>query len=270
MSVPTFLKVISLEAKARMSYRLDFWASAIIGFVTEFAVLWFLWNAIFEETKADSIAGFDSGSIYVYYLAVILIGKIIHGTRFTNDVSQDIYQGNLNKYIIFPVHYISFKYAQYIGRMAPGFIQFLLFALVSFFIVRLPDEWSPSIGSFAMGIVAIFFANVIYFLMDFLLQLCAFWIGNVWSLHSLKAFIATTLGGYMFPLVMFPQSLQTVLEFLPFKYLYSFPVNVLFGRLTFEGWIKEISIAMIWCVILLLLCEVMWKKGRLKYTGVGI
>ncbi|MDX6180673.1 ABC-2 family transporter protein [Flavobacterium sp. Fl-77] len=265
-----YFKVLILEAKTKMTYRFDFWINSIISFLVEFFVVWFLWSAIFEQTKLKQIAGYNLSSIYLYYLGVILISKIIRAQKSTNDVSQDIYQGNLNRYIIFPVNYISFKYAQYLGKLAPALIQFFLFGIIAFFIIDKSYEIQISTSSLIMGICSIAMANILYFLIDYLTQLFAFWVSNVWSLDILKWFIACLLGGYLFPLNMLPPNVQNIITYLPFKFLFDLPINTLFGKISFEVWLKEMLIGSIWCILLFLIGQFTWSKGKNLYSGVGI
>ena len=42
MSAGLFLQVASLEARTRLSYRVDFWVNALVGFVVEMVVVWYL------------------------------------------------------------------------------------------------------------------------------------------------------------------------------------------------------------------------------------
>ena len=52
-----FLQVCSLEARTRMSYRVDFWINALVGFAVEMIVVWYLWLAVFEQSEAGAIGG---------------------------------------------------------------------------------------------------------------------------------------------------------------------------------------------------------------------
>ncbi len=270
MTTKLFFKTLNLEARTTMSYRFDFWISAVIGFIAEFGAVWFLWNAVFKESNSDVIGGYSLSSMYIYYLTVILISKIVRGSRSKNDIASDIYQGNLNKYLLFPVNYILYKYAQHLGVMFPSFIQFFLFGVVVILVIDLPNDINLSFTSIFMALITIFIANILYFLMNYMLKLTAFWIDNVWSLDAFKWFIVSLLGGYMLPISVFPKNLQIVLNYLPFKFLFDFPVNTLFGKIGVEIWVKEIAISLIWCLFFLIVCRLVWKKGRLQYTGVGI
>ena len=53
-------RVTSLEARTHMSYRVDFWLNAVVGFVADFGVVYFLWMAVFRESGFAADAGTKS------------------------------------------------------------------------------------------------------------------------------------------------------------------------------------------------------------------
>lgn len=260
----------AIEARARMNYRVDFWVSSLLGFVVEVAVVWILWTAIFAESKAVKIVGFDASNIYLYYFLVVLFAKVTQGDRAANDTADDIYQGRMNKYILMPVRYLGFKYAQYLGRMAPAFIQFVLFGIALATVLRMPPSVDITAGSILMCLVSLALANILFFLIDMLVQLCAFWLGSVSGLLSIKLFVATLLGGYLLPIAMFPERVRAVIDVLPFRHIYGTPVTTLMGHSSLSQWMVDIALASGWCLALYLACQLAWFAGKSRYSGVGI
>ncbi len=154
-----FWQILSLEVRTRMSYRVDFWLNAVAGFLVELAVVWFLWQAVFHESGRQFIGGRTFEDTVVYYLCAILIGKLVRGQDWEAAISQDIYTGGLNRYLLFPAHYLPFKYAQRMGALGPGVLQFVFFDLpVRVFLGELgPLEWVRGMG-LALGWCAVFAA----------------------------------------------------------------------------------------------------------------
>jgi ABC-type uncharacterized transport system permease subunit len=148
-----FWQVLSVEIRARMSYRADFWINALVGFLAEFGLVWFLWDALFRESGRDVIAGFDRTGMVVYYLTVILLGKFIRGREFEGAVSHDIYQGDLTRYLLYPAPYFPFKLAQRLGALAPAVMQFALFGTGAAIFLDVPPELMPTAGTIARAAV---------------------------------------------------------------------------------------------------------------------
>lgn len=270
MRVPLFLRVVSLEARTRMSYRVDFWLNAVVAFAAQLGVLWFLWAAIFAGSGEAAIGGYTLQGMVVYYLAAILLGKMIRGREFETFIAQDIYEGGLNRYLVFPARYFPFKYAQHIGRMAPQAVQVLLFTILVLFVVDLPPEMRPTLPAVARTLVAVALANLLHFVLSFPVQCVAFWADNVWSLEVAKRLVVTLLGGAMVPLTVFPHRAQEVLYVLPFRLFADVPVRTLLGEIGTREWAFHMVSGLAWCVWFGLVARLVWGRGSLQYTGIGM
>ena len=55
MSLRLFWHVVSTEARTQMSYRVDFWLNAVVSFVAQIVLMYFLWQAMFSESGATRI-----------------------------------------------------------------------------------------------------------------------------------------------------------------------------------------------------------------------
>ncbi len=42
------------------------------------------------------------------------------------------------------------------------------------------------------------------------------------------------------------------------------------GEIHGAEWARGMAVAVLWCIVFLLLGRVIWWRGRLRYTGVGI
>jgi ABC-2 type transport system permease protein len=265
-----FLHVLSIEARTAMSYRIDFWINAIVGFLVQFAIIWFLWQAIFAESGNSVIGGWTFEQMVIYYVLAILTGKFVRGREEIGSVSNDIYEGGLSRYLVYPTNYFPFKYAQHLGALSPAIAQLfvLLLVLPLFSSLSLLDE-VEALGVL-MAIPSLVVANLLYFLIILPLQTVAFWADNVWSLSVLMRFISALLGGLMLPLSLFPDWAQTLLSYTPFPYLYHFPVKLMMGSIPVGEWLQSLGTGVFWCLILGFFARVLWKKGEKVYTGVGI
>lgn len=269
MNPRVFLHVLSVELRSQLSYRMDFWINAFAGFLAEFGVTWFVWAAVFHESGKAEIGGYTFDGMVLYFLAVVLLGKLVSGREFEGAIAGDIYEGTLNRYLVLPAPYSVFKYAQRVGHLGIAFAQFVLFGIATLFVLRLP-QGSVSVGSVAMAAVATVAANFLYFLYDNLIQYIAFWADNVWSLDVAKRWVVMLLGGYMLPLSVFPGTARRVFEILPFRFFYDFPARVFLGQIGPLEWARGLALMGIWGIVAWLLGRLLWHRGQLQYTGVGI
>ena len=269
MNPRTFFHVLTVELRSQMSYRADFWINAFAGFLAEFGVAWFVWDAVYRESGKAVIGGLTFDGMVLYFLAVVLLGKLVAGREFEGQICSDIYEGKLNRYLVFPASFTAFKYAQRIGNLGVAFAQFALFGIATIFVLDLPPG-SVSGGSVAMALIATAGANLLYFLYDNLVQYVAFWADNVWSLDVAKRWVVMLLGGYMLPLSVFPEPARQVFEVLPFRFFYDFPARVFLGEIAFVTWVQGLALMGVWGMVAWLLGRLLWHRGQLQYTGVGI
>lgn len=266
-----FGHVVSLEARKSMSYRADFWINALLSFFASLGVVAYLWWSIFQASGSATIGGWTFHGMLLYYVLVILSGKLVRGEEFGGgQISQDIYDGGLSKYLVYPTSYFRFKYAQALGGLVPALVQLALFGAIAPLLLALPEDQRPTWAGALMGAVSLGLANLLYFTLALPIQGVAFWADNVWSLSVLLRFGSGLLGGAMLPLDLFPDWAQRVLDWLPFRYLFDFPVNTLLGRIGPAEWLRGVAVGLAWTAIAALGARFVWKRGEKAYTGVGI
>jgi ABC-2 type transport system permease protein len=260
--------LLTSEIRRRMSYRADFWISAVSSLAVRLAVVWFIVHAIFAGSRRPGIGGYDAQGMLVYYIAAILVGKLVQTTELEQNISQDIYEGGLTRYLLYPVPYGVVKYVQQLGALGPAIVQLVLFVAWLPFVVGIPRDFTAA--GIVMGIGAIAVANLLQFLITFPIQLVAFWADNVWSLMVMHRFASALLGGMLAPLSLFPEPARRILEALPFRYLFAFPVETLLGRVGPAEWAAGLAIGLGWCGVMAMVGRAVWRQGTLQYTGVGI
>ncbi len=270
MRVALFGRVLSLESRKLMSYRVDFWLNVVVSFATQLAVAYFLWLAIFAYADSGTIGGFTFEGMVLYYVMVILLGRIVRGQERDMGAALDIYDGTLTKYLLYPTDYFGFKYAAHLGGMVPGMVQLTLFTVLALVFFELPNELAVTPLTVMMTLGTVVVANLLMFLMRFIVQLLAFWADSVWSLNTMLRFTADLLGGLLLPLSLFPPWAQEALVWTPFPYLYWIPVMTLLGEVGVEEWARGLVVTAVWAAVMGGIALAVWRRGNLSYTGVGI
>jgi ABC-2 type transport system permease protein len=265
-----FWHVASVEARAHMSYRVDFWLNVVVGFAAQFVLVWFLWKEIFRQSGTALVGGREFQATVVYYLAAILRGILVRGREFGSSVATEIYEGGLTRYLVFPVPYLPVKYAQHLGTMVPPLLQFVFFGGVMVWLLDIPEAMRPDLTRALGAAVAIVLANFLHFVITFPIELVAFWADNVWSLNVAKRLIVNLAGGLMLPLSVFPAGVRGVLEHLPFRYFFDFPARILIGEIPPDRWFRGYVTTLAYSALFLALSWWVWQRGRRQYTGVGI
>jgi ABC-2 type transport system permease protein len=254
--------------RKRMSYRLDFWVTTVLVFVSSILIPWFFWGAIYAQADGEEINGYSLKEMLLYICVAILVGRLVRGAEHVADVADDIYQGTLNRYLLYPANYLSMKYPQHLGGLLPNILQMFIFLPLAILVVG--DQASISFPSLLLAIPLLLLANLLFYLMVFPLQAVAFWADNVWSLMIMLRMASILLGGAMVPLALFPEAARDILRFLPFACFYDLPVRCLLGEVHGVDWIFALLLGSAWCIVLHIIGQVVWLKGEHSYSGVGI
>lgn len=270
MTPRLFLHVAAQEVRRTLTFRFDFWFQATLTFLAEWALAWFLWRGVFDASGAAQVGGFTFEQAVRYTLLVALVGKLIRGSFLDAGIASEIYDGSLSRYLVYPVSTYGFKYAQHVGTLLPALLQLLLFGLVW----RLAEGPAALSGMTAGGalkaVVSVALGNVLLFALAWPIQGVAFWAENVWSLMVALRFVGGLLGGMLLPLSLFPPGLGALLTWLPFRYLFAFPVEVLTGTVDTRGWLLGLLVLAAWTVVFRWLGAWVWRRGERVYAGAGM
>jgi ABC-2 type transport system permease protein len=263
-----FWRIAGIEARKRMAYRADFWLNALVAFVTELGMAYFIVLAMFSGSQ--KLGEYTRNGMLLYYVSVILAARVVRSADLEWAIADDIYQGALNRYLLYPVSYGVMKYATQIGALLPAIVQVVLFSAWVPFVLGMPEGIRISPASAAMALATLGVANLLHFLSVYPIQLVAFWADNCWSLLVAHRLVAMVFGGLLLPLTLFPSWARPALDALPFRYMFAFPVDALLGRVTPSQFVTGMAIALGWCLLGAALSAAVWRRGTLQYTGVGI
>src|SRR3989344_5410510 len=109
----------------------------------------------------------------------------------------------------------------------------------------------------------------IYFFLNFLLGLIAFWSPEVWAPRFIFITLLGFFAGSLFPLDILPGTLYEIMKFLPFTYLLYFPLKIYLGQLNLSQILSGLAISIFWVFAIYFLVKYFWQKGLKSYTAYG-
>ncbi len=259
--------VIASEVRKILAFRADFWVTFIGQTCIQIFIARSLWLAIFESSGKTVMEGYTIGTMTLYYLIVPIGSKMLTGENM-GFLSREIYEGTFNRYLLYPLSFFHYKtitfltYSAFYGlQLAIAFIGHqLLFGQLT-----VNEFIHLSYGLFFFMIASYTYCNISLFI-----ELISIWADNIWSLMVMARFLCFFFGGAYIPLSFFPGPLQSVINFTPFPYLISLPINAMMGKLQVNEMIFGLLILLGWSVIFSWLSRRLWSKGQYAYSGVGI
>jgi len=263
-------QIYTSEARKLMSYRADFWAKSLVTFLTAMTIAYCLWHSIYESTGKTEIQGYRFEVMILYYFVILNVRKLVEGEELGGGMSQEIYDGSLSRYLIYPLNYLRFKYIQHLGAQFPIYLQVAFFTLLFPLLFTFQLEIPLSLTHLLLALLIIYLAHFTQFLMLYCIEGIAFWADNIWSLIVMLRFTGRLLGGVMLPLEIFPDWATPLLNLLPFKSFFYLPTKIMMGEATLAQITSGLMTLLIWMVILAIVGKFTWRRGLLTYSGVGI
>ena len=264
--------ILSTRTQEDMSYRANYVFGAIFRFLP-LVTLIFLWYAVYQSRK---IAGGDltiRGMTFndmITYNALMYVARgfsSVPGT--TSDISKDIKDGLLNRYLIRPINYLWY---QVMYRLAHKLV-FWYVALFTFppifFLMRHYFSHVPTLveaGAFIVSLVTAFCIGILF---CFMIGTLAFWFVEISTFLFVVMMIEFFLSGQMIPLNILPQSMQPLLMLSPFGYEGYWPCSILMGKVPASQLPQVLGIGFLWVGVFYLMGQLLWKAGLKRYSAVG-
>ena len=265
--------IFRIALEERLAYRGDFALGTLMRFLPIITQI-FLWWAIFESISGQSetggLAGYSFQDMVAYYLLSMLGRAFSSMPGLASSVSKQIRDGEIKKYLIQPIDMLGFLL---LGRAAHKVAYYTVatvpFALV-FFLCRgfFTNGW-PGVDVVAAFVISLIMAFLLGFFLDLCIGLIGFWFLEVSSLLFVYMLLNFFLSGHMFPLDLLPEPWQTLVDYLPFKYLAYFPAAIFLGKVEPDELWWEVGIEFLWLIGLILLARWLYHRGLHRYSGFG-
>lgn len=260
--------VLSIELKKAFSYRAQFWVQFVLTTATELGVAFFLWHSIFTDLGVNQMQGYSFTGLMYYYLFATFAARITRG----NDrgyISDDIYDGGLTRYLLYPLPFLGYKFVTHFTQQLLRIFQLLLaFAFVRW-AVGAPGP-DVSAGTFLAGCLTCVLVGYLHFTIMSCLEMVAFWQDVVWNLLVMQQFAVNLLGGALVPLAFFPEWARHLANLTPFPLVVAFPARVFLGEVGVGEWLALAALSALWSLAFTLVAREIWRRGTLRYSGVGI
>lgn len=248
------------------TYRLNFvmWR---VRTMLQLLATYFLWLAIFQ-TRQGEIFGYTQNLILTYILGTAFLRSIVFASR-TIDIGDEINRGNLTNFLLKPISYFKYWFTRDLADKILN-ISFAIFELTAIYFLLKPNIFfQQDLLAILLFLIATILALFLYFYINFLLGLLAFWTPEVWAPRFLFFIFLEFFAGALFPLDILPKFLFETLKFSPFFYLQFFPLKIYLGQLNFGQVVQGFAICLAWIVIFYQALRVVWNRGLRVYSAEG-
>jgi ABC-2 type transport system permease protein len=270
----TWWMVMRIALEERLAYRGDFALGTLMRFLPIITQI-FLWGSVFNSLPANQegsarLGGYNFTDMVAYFLLTMIARAFSSMPGLASTIASQIRQGEIKRYLIQPVDLIGFLLLSRIAhKLAYYFVATLPFALVFFLCRSYFTEGFPPAHVFVAFVGSLVMGFLLGFFLEATIGMIGFWFLEVSSLLFIFMLFSFFLSGHMFPLSLLPDSVLTVVNFLPFKYLAYFPAAIFLQKIPDDQLVMEMAIEAAWLAFFILACRVTYARGVKRYSGFG-
>jgi ABC-2 type transport system permease protein len=224
-----------------------------------------VWSAVAKAT-GGSVGGFSVSQFAAYFIVMMLVTQVTY-TWVMYEYEYKIRHGSLSFALLRPIHPVHTDLVDNISSKLITLPLMLLAATVLVLVFK--PTFSPPLWAAALFVPALLLAFSVKFVVEWTLALSAFWTTRVSAVNQGYFVAALFLSGQMAPLSLLPHSLQVAASLLPFRWMISFPVELLLGRLNARQALIGLAAQGAWLALGLLLLRTVWRAGVRVYSAVG-
>lgn len=268
MTFPAVMRVLrkltSIEIVGSLMYRAQF-AVYMASTVVSIMVGLFIWLRVGEGGNNLPV---DREFIVSYYLMLAVV-RVLVSTWHSEYFAAVIRTGELNAWLVRPGSYLLNLLANNFAEKVVKIATILpMLALIWFFYRQqfvLPSEsWR-----WLLFIPAIVGAFLIEFCLTTTIGALGFWMDDNAGIARSRHVIAMALSGELVPLALYPAWAAGFLQWQPFRFTMSFPLEVLLMDLSSRQLAAGFAMQFMWLVAIAALCRFTWQRGLRAYSAVG-
>lgn len=237
----------------------------MVGMVVEPVVYLVVWQTV-AAAQGGSVQGITAGEFAAYYIVWTLVRNM--NIVFTPYGWEGrIRQGELSAMLVRPVHPLHHDLAYFAGWKVVVIVLWLPIAAVLALVFR--PTFDVSAVEVLVFAVAIWGAYLIRSMLLWVLGMVTFWTTRVTALFELYFTAELLLSGRLLPLVLLPAWAATAADWLPFRYTFGYPIEVLAGDLTTTQLWAGLAAQAGWVAAGAGLVALVWRFGVRRYSAVG-
>ena len=237
----------------------------MIAHVLEPLIYLVVWSTV-SNSGGGSAGGYTTAQFAGYFIVLMLVDHVSY-TWIMYEYEYRVREGMLSPALLRPVHPIHADIADNISSKMVT-LPFML-AIAGGMALLFHPQAAPRWWALVAAVPALALAFLLRFMAEWTLALAAFWTTRIGAINQTYFVAMLFLSGQMAPLTLFPAPIQVLAAVLPFRWMISFPVELLLGRLTPLDTLTGLGVQMAWVVLAFVLMRLMWRAGIRIYSAVG-
>ena len=267
---PLLRQATAYELRKQIAFRVGFIVRELShGLVEPLVMLCVFWALYQSAGEGASLRGWTFPEMVQYVAGLLIVRKVVFHNRAL-DLSTQIFEGRVTKYLVMPMDYFvlaTARFTQYtLLQLGIAAITWGIGALLA------PEHWlfPASFSALIGALLLLLLGSWCCFLVYYILNALAFWLDVVWSLMVMAWFVIAFAGGALLPVSQMPPLVFGVLQYGFPYWTISAPIEVLMGRLGAGDVARGLALLAVTAALLEALRRWVWQRGLARYGGAGM
>ncbi len=262
--VDFYLTAMRTHMQAEFQYRAATYMY-LIGMVAEPVIYLVVWTTI-ANSHGGSVQGITAGQFAAYFIVWTLVRNM--NIVFTPyGWEERIREGHFSALLVRPLHPIHYDLADFAGGKVVWVILYLPIAFALTLVFK--PTLHVSAVEIVVFLVAIWGAYVIRTMALWLLGMITFWTTRGSAIFETYMMAELLLSGRLVPLKLMPNWAESLANWLPFKWTFYFPIEVLVGNMSTASLLGGLGMQLFWATVGGALVWICWRSSAKHYTAVG-
>lgn len=240
-----------------VTYEISTILSPIIGLI--------IWRAAIAN-GADLPMTQNDITLYFLLLSFVSMATSSWSSGF---LAEEIREGQLNKWLSRPGSTHFNLIANNLAEKAVKTVILVPMIAIAWYLVRADAALPTNPGHWLIFAVTIVIASMMAIGLDVLIGSLAFWIDDVSGVDTARQMLKGVLAGQLIPLALMPAELHGMLTIQPFRYLISFPLEVVTGTLSNSQIATGFALQCAWAGVTIGAAIWVWSQGLRRYEAFG-
>lgn len=247
----------------KSAYRFDHFMG-ILNTIVRIFIFWGIYKALYGSNTA--VDGITMSMVTTNFILSIGLEAVFYVNDFY--LPDKIGNGSIATELLLPISFKGRMIADNLGTAAFKLVYHFVPALILSILI-MGIEPPANIPSLVLFIVSGLLGYGVLWTISFVVQICSFWIINVWSIVTIKNVFVNVLSGSMIPLWFMPEWMSGIVEYSPFSSIYFTPVQIYLGQLSYEEIAYKCALQLVWFGIIYMIGNLLWAKGKKKLVVQG-
>jgi len=267
---PLLLQATAYELRKQVAFRVGFLVREVSHGIVEPLVMLCVYAALYRSAGSGTVLrGWTFPELVQYVAGLLVVRKVLFHNRAL-DLSTQIFEGRVTKYLVMPMDYFVLGVARFVQytvlQLGVASLTWGIGALVA------PEHWlfPASLEALGGALLLVLLGSWCSFQVYYILNALAFWLDVVWSLLVMAWFVISFTGGALLPVSQMPPAVYAVLQYGFPYWSMSAPIEVLMGRLDSADVLRGCAVLGVTALALELVRRQVWRRGLARYGGAGM